>query len=189
MSRQLPDGTVRGNIARFIGRNAPSLGDDVLEIGSLLPSDAAWWANNRPLAVGKWLGVDIQSGHNVDEVVDFDAINVAGTRWENRFTGILCSEVLEHVKHPWRMAWNMFNALRPGGVAVVTTLTAFPIHGYPSDYWRFTAAGLDLLLSDAGFRVEEVETVGSVQFTLDDHGSGSVQLRCPIHVFAKATKP
>ena len=31
--------------------------------------------------------------------------------------------------------------LRPGGFAVVTSVMYFPIHAYPSDYWRFTPEG------------------------------------------------
>jgi hypothetical protein len=35
--------------------------------------------------------------------------------------------------------------LRPGGVAIHTTCFINPIHGYPSDFWRFTPDALALL--------------------------------------------
>lgn len=184
---KMPPDSVRGRIRGYIERHADKLGDNVLEVGSRLHDPAAWWLVNRDLARGLWKGIDMQSGHGVDEVVD---IHHLPQEWSGRFSGILCSEVLEHVARPWRALPNLCEVLRHGGWIVVTTLTAFPIHGFPDDYYRFTPHGLRLLLEDSGFVDVQVESAGEFHVSLDDHGGGGLARRSiPIHVFAVARKP
>ncbi len=40
--------------------------------------------------------------------------------------------------------------LKPGGRSFIYTHFAFPIHGYLSDYWRFTREALETIFVDAG---------------------------------------
>ena len=54
---------------------------------------------------------------------------------------------------PWAATPELARVLRPGGVIYVETHQTFPIHGYPSDYWRFTREALELLALDAGLEV------------------------------------
>ena len=95
---RLPASSVRGRIRAYIERHAHLLGDDVLEVGSRMTNPGAWWIVNRDLAQGKWLGIDMQAGDGVDLVAD---IHKLPADFDGRFTGVLCSEVLEHVARPW----------------------------------------------------------------------------------------
>jgi SAM-dependent methyltransferase len=52
------------------------------------------------------------------------------------------------VKNPQLAISEMFRVLRPGGIAIISSVFDFPIHNYPNDYWRFTPQGLRLLMSD-----------------------------------------
>ncbi len=179
--KNLPPTSIRGCIRGYIERNAYRLGDDVLEVGSRMTNANAWWIVNRDLAQGKWLGIDMQPGHGVDQVAD---IHNLPDEWRGRFTGILCSEVLEHVRRPWVALPKLREALRPGGWIVVTTLTSFHIHGFPDDYYRFTPSGLRLLLEDAGFLNVQTENAGEIQARVSDHGSEpDCRIKLPIHVF------
>jgi hypothetical protein len=45
--------------------------------------------------------------------------------------------------------------LRPGGHAVISVPFMVRIHNEPGDYWRFTSAGLRILLERAGLQVVE----------------------------------
>lgn len=184
--RKLPPDTVRGRVRGWVERHADKLGDDVLEIGSRLHLDGAWWLVNRDLAKGNWYGIDMQEGRGVDQVAD---IHRLADDWGDRFTGVLCSEVLEHVKRPWVALPELSRVLRPGGWIVVTTLTAFPIHGFPDDYYRYTESGLRLLLEDAGFVDVETASAGAFAVTLNDHGAGIAKRDIPIHVFSIGRKP
>ena len=181
----LPSTSVRGRIRDFIAARIHLLGDDVLECGSRLHDPSCWWMSARELASGgRWTGVDAQDGENVDIVADLEALPA---QWSGRFSGVLCSEVLEHVRRPARALAELHRVLREGGALVVTTLTAFPIHAFPNDYRRWTEAGLKAELEDSGFTGVVTARAGAVRFELNDHGErGTTILDCPIHVFAVA---
>lgn len=180
----LPLNSVRGQIRHFIERHADRLGDDVLEIGSRMTNEKAWWIVNRDLAKGKWTGIDMQEGHGVDQVVD---IHSPPDEWTGRFSGVLCSEVLEHVARPWLALPKLREMMKPGGWMVVTTLTSFPIHGFPDDFYRYTPSGLKLLLEDAGFKNVVTENAGHIEIKLNDHGElGFCTRLLPLHVFGVA---
>lgn len=179
----MPPTSVRGRVRGWIEKNANLLGGNVLEVGSRMTSPDCWWINNRDLSKGEWTGIDMQEGHGVDLVAD---IHDLPEEWSTKFSSVLCSEVLEHVARPWVALPKLRNVIQPGGYIVITTLTCFPIHGYPDDYYRYTESGLRLLLEDAGFTDIQTASAGEVKFTLNDHGGRDVVKTAPIHVFAVA---
>ena len=89
---------------------------------------------------GEYLKVDFQAGEDVDIVADVHSLSA--TLGENRCDGIIACSVFEHVQYPWIAALEICRVLKPGGLVFVQTHHAYPLHGYPSDYWRFTEAGL-----------------------------------------------
>lgn len=182
----MPLDSVRGRIRNYIERHSSALGDDVLEVGSRLHNPAAWWLVNRDLARGKWLGIDMQPGEGVDLVADAHALPAD---WSGRFSGVLCSEVLEHVRRPWIMLPELRRVIRPGGFCIVTTLFCFHEHGYPDDYFRYSQNGLRGLLEDAGFVDIETEYAGDTVLALKNHDEQIFHKRVPLHVFAVARVP
>jgi SAM-dependent methyltransferase len=76
---------------------------------------------------------------------------------DDSFDAILSTQVLEHVPDPARYLAEAHRLLRPGGRILVSTHGVFIYHPDPEDYWRWTAAGLEKQLSDAGFRVVRTE--------------------------------
>ena len=69
----------------------------------------------------------------------------------------------------------------------MTTLFAFPEHGFPDDFYRYTRSGLAGLLEDAGFTDIDTAYAGDFRLMLDDHGEGPINKRdIPMHVFAVA---
>jgi SAM-dependent methyltransferase len=65
---------------------------------------------------------------------------------DGEFDFIVSDQVLEHVEgNPQLVFDESFRLLKPGGIAVHTTCFINPIHGWPSDFWRFTPAALQLL--------------------------------------------
>lgn len=112
------------------------------------------WQEGVSTAVGPdWfpdathVGTDIEPGPGVDIVADAHQLDGIAA---SRFDLIICRSVLEHVERPWLVVQACARVLRPGGHLFIETPQAFPIHGYPSDFWRFTVDGLRILATDAG---------------------------------------
>ncbi len=85
------------------------------------------------------IGWDAVAGAGVDRIVDLEE-NLpedAGT-----FVHIECTSVLEHSRRPWLLAANVERLLESGGTIYVAAPFVWKVHGYPSDYWRFTADGI-----------------------------------------------
>ncbi len=81
---------------------------------------------------------------------EHDAANLRSFS-DNSFDFIVSDQVLEHVEGGGhRVFEESYRVLRRGGVAVHTTCFTNPIHGWPSDYWRFTPRGLETLARSSG---------------------------------------
>lgn len=107
------------------------------ELGRVCPSAA-------------WLGCDAQAGPGVDVVADAHRLGEAFA--PGRFDAVICVSTLEHLARPWVAAASMADVVRPGGLLWVETHQAFPVHGYPNDYFRFTTEGLrEVFSADAGW--------------------------------------
>jgi len=85
------------------------------------------------------VGADMQEGDGVHRVCDLEQPQ---PELVGRFAHVDCCSVLEHSRAPWRMAETLTAALRPGGTMFVTAPFVWRVHGYPSDYWRFTIDGI-----------------------------------------------
>lgn len=65
------------------------------------------------------------------------------------YDAVVCTEVLEHVKEPFKATKTIHKLLRPGGLLIGSTPFCWPDHRTSDydDYWRFTEQGLGLLLA------------------------------------------
>jgi SAM-dependent methyltransferase len=72
---------------------------------------------------------------------------------------VMSTQVLEHVEDPAVYLAECFRVLRPGGRLLVSTHGIFVYHPDPVDLWRWTCAGLDRAVRDAGFEVERFDGV------------------------------
>ena len=78
---------------------------------------------------------------------------------DNSISGVMALNLLEHVTHPRSILREAHRVLAPDGFILVSTPFAFPRHGLPNDYWRWTPEGLDLEIKAAGFSpVQSVST-------------------------------
>ena len=79
---------------------------------------------------------------------------------EERFDGIVCKSVLEHIESPGKAVSEIHRVLKKGGMALVYVPFIFPYHaekGLYKDYWRFTEDGVIYLFRN--FSKIEIEKV------------------------------
>lgn len=110
-----------------------------LIVGSHLYSERA----DRRQLYRDAIGVDMQAGPGVDVVADLEQPQPQLGRFEH----IDCLSVLEHCRRPWVLAANLEAMLLTGGTLYVTVPFVWRVHGYPSDYWRFTMDGVRALFT------------------------------------------
>lgn len=92
----------------------------------------------------------VEYGHRV--------VDVTTMRFRSEFDVILCTSVLEHVYDFESAIANIYEALKPGGTAIILVPGMYPLHDEPHDYWRFTEHALRRLLK--AFKEVRIEHKG-----------------------------
>jgi SAM-dependent methyltransferase len=143
------------------------LPDPVVEFGSLqVESDQD--GDLRPLFAGRpFTGTDFRAGLGVDRVEDLRRLSFA----DGEVGTALCLDTLEHCEDPVTACRELARVTAPGGVCVISSVMLFGIHGYPSDYFRFTPEGFRSLLS--GFEQVWVTGVGDPEIPTQILGVGA----------------
>jgi SAM-dependent methyltransferase len=78
---------------------------------------------------------------------------------DESFDTVMSTQVLEHVSDPGLYLSESFRVLRPGGRMLLSTHGIFGYHPDPVDYWRWTCAGLQHAVEQAGFEVDRFEGI------------------------------
>lgn len=149
----------------FIEEHGPYRGLRVLEVGSGHSHSRKVRALTKE---GCHIGLDVQHGEFVEVVHDLtDPLDI------EPFNVVLCCSVLEHCSKPWRMAENIEKLLLPGGLLIVSAPFQWRVHSYPSDYFRFTFYGLEVLFQNIEFSKRETDPAKA---DLGTHTHGHVLL-------------
>ena len=152
-----------GDLARAVEFPQPIVEFGALQVEEGQPNDL------RPLFPGQtFIGTDLREGPGVDRVEDLRALTFA----DGEVGSALCLDTLEHCADPLAACREMHRVVAEGGLCVITSVMLIGIHGYPSDYWRFTPEGFRLLLAD--FDDVDVAFMGDPS--------------CPFWVFGAGTK-
>jgi len=126
--------TTRPYIEKFIAKYATT--ERILDVGSGGSSYHRYFPNR--------LTVDIDPERKPEVVADAKSLPFK----TGEFTAVLCTEVLEHVDDPKVVAAELMRVLAENGTLILTTRFLYPLHDTPSDYFRFTKYGLQLLFSE-----------------------------------------
>lgn len=136
----------------------------VLEIGSYNVNGTV-----RPFieAVGvtQYVATDFRAGPGVDHIIN--CCELSKHWFEGTFDLTISCEVLEHVDD-WKKSINeMKFVTKPGGYILLTTRSdGFPLHDYPSDYWRFSVENMREIFSDMTLLALESDTQAPGVFVL-----------------------
>lgn len=117
----------------------------VVEIGSLYLPGYESLSDLRPFFANReYVGCDIRRGLGVDRLEDAHALS-----FDNGSVGtVLLFEILEHLPRPNVAISEARRVLSENGILALSVPFQYRLHGFPSDYWRFTASGVDVLLAD-----------------------------------------
>jgi SAM-dependent methyltransferase len=112
----------------------------------------------------------------------------------NEFDYVLSDQVLEHVEgNPQDVFDETLRLLKPGGIAVHTTCFINPIHGWPSDFWRFTPNCLSMLAKGFSETIEVGGFGNRATWVLDYIGLRFVPIPHakwhPLHIMATKNDP
>jgi SAM-dependent methyltransferase len=141
--------------------------EPIYEIGSYRVEGQEEFADLRPFFPEKrYIGCDMRQGLGVDRVEDVHCLNIRS----NSIGTVLIFDTLEHVENVHQAMTEIHRVLKPGGMVIMSSVMNFPIHDYPSDYWRFTPKAFELLLKR--FSIYEVEFDGNPQFPEGIYGFG-----------------
>jgi SAM-dependent methyltransferase len=69
---------------------------------------------------------------------------------DGTFDVVLCNQVLEHCDDPAAAVSELHRVTAPGGRVLASTHGVMAYHPSPTDYWRWTHAGLEKLFGDNG---------------------------------------
>jgi SAM-dependent methyltransferase len=110
----------------------------------------------RPIVMkldpAKYIGVDLAPGRGVDEVCASETL--VQRFGADSFDLVMSTEMLEHVLDWRKVLHNLKQVLKPGGVLIITTRSkGYPLHGYPSDYWRYEISDFQELFRDFAIEV------------------------------------
>lgn len=107
-----------------------------------------------------YVGIDHPNQHHPD---DRPSAWADGTRLpfaDGAFDSVLATQVLEHVPEPAALLAEVSRVTRPGGLLLLSAPHIWELHEQPYDYYRYTRYGLEYLLGQAGFAVEQIVAQG-----------------------------
>ncbi len=131
----------------YMKRFVPVSPGRILEVGSKNYGNTE---NFRSMYGGDYVGLDMEAGEGVDIV--HDLTEGLGPLKPESFDLIICCSVLEHVRKPWEMAWNLTALLKPDGLMYMAAPFCWRKHNYPDDYFRYTWRGIETLFDRLNWR-------------------------------------
>ncbi len=152
---------MRKSIRRFVQLSVEVLpiAEPIYEFGAFIVAGQEKIADVRSFFPGKqFYGADIREGRGVDVILDLHRIDLP----DESVGTVVVLDTLEHVEYCREAIDEVFRILKPNGIFILSSVMNFPIHDYPSDYWRFTPQGFRSLLQS--FETAYVDYEGDDKF-------------------------
>lgn len=104
----------------------------------------------------KYLNLEIHKGPEVDIVGSVYKIPLTNTVIDI----VTIFMVLEHLNKPLEALKECRRVMKKGGYLALTTVQYWHTHNHPSDYFRYTKAGLEYLCKEARLKIVDIWSIG-----------------------------
>lgn len=136
--------------------------DRVLDAGAGEGRYKRFLKHTRYVAIDFGLGDLLWNYEALDSVADVHRIPFANAT----FDGVVCTQVLEHVRYPEQVIGELARVLRPGGHLFLSAPQSWHQHQKPHDYFRFTSFALDAMFRSAGLTPQYIRPMGGYFWAL-----------------------
>jgi SAM-dependent methyltransferase len=137
------------NFAYFLDEVKKLGACNVLELGARRST-----IRHRFSGCGRYVGVDIHPGADVDVACDIHQLSSALSHLDVRFDAVATFSTFEHLAMPWKAVLEINKVMKPGGLLFIATHPTWPPHELPWDFWRFMDGAFPALLNRAtGFEI------------------------------------
>ncbi len=112
----------------------------------------------------RYVGVDLAVGdpawdyRRLHAIADLEHLPFPGAV----FDAALHIVTLEHLARPAEALKELARVMRSGAALLLVAPQEWEVHQAPHDYYRYTRYGLEHLLAQAGFRIEEIRPAGGL---------------------------
>jgi ubiquinone/menaquinone biosynthesis C-methylase UbiE len=132
-------------IYQDIAKTIPSYKGNVLDIGCGQSPYKFLLSPSRT----KYFGIDIADAEKFDyNNSDITPFNGEDIPFENeKFDGVICTEVLEHVQNYQKLIDEMHRTMKPGAKGIATIPWSARYHYIPYDFFRYTPSSLKTMFS------------------------------------------
>lgn len=118
--------------------------------------------HTRYLAVDFALGDEAWDYSKLDSLADLHYLPFV----DKSFDGVICTQVLEHVRYPERVIKELARVLKVDGHLFLSAPQSWHQHQKPHDYFRFTSFALDAMFRDAGLIPNYIRPMGGYFWAL-----------------------
>jgi SAM-dependent methyltransferase len=118
--------------------------------------------HTRYVAVDFGAGDETWDYGSLDSMADLHRLPFA----DAKFDGVVCTQVLEHVRYPDRVVLELARVLKPGGHLFLSVPQGWHQHQKPHDYFRFTSFALEAMFRDAALAPQYIRPMGGYFWAL-----------------------
>lgn len=119
-------------------------------------------SHTRYVAVDFGVGDETWDYGKLDSVADLHHLPFL----DEVFDGVICTQVLEHVRYPERVIGELARVMKPGGHLFLSAPQSWHQHQKPHDYFRFTSFALDAVFREAGLTPRYIRPMGGYFWAL-----------------------